>query len=486
MNLAKRTFSGVLWHFAQQLVRRGINFVVTLLLAHYLLPTDFGIVAMMTVFLALGASLVDSGFKQALIRMQSASQLDFNTAFYANLFLGLMAYIVLFILAPWIADFYAEPRLIKLIRVAGLNLPINAFLVVQSANMHRDLNFKIEMQTAIPAGVISSSVAVGLAMAGFGVWALVAQMLLFSFCNTVFLWLKQGWRPSLSFGYDALRNMYGFGCKLFLAGVLDIVFKNIYIIVIAKLFTSSITGYYFFAEKVKDMVVNQLVSSIQTVTYPALVNVHEDDVRLKAGYRKIISVTTFILFPVMAFLTALAQPVFESLLPKQWLPAVFYLQILCIAGLITPINAINQNLLKVKGRSDLYLVLEIFKKIIILIVFGISIRYEMTGILIGQIISSIVIFLLNSYFSARLIDYPAWQQVLDFLGSLFLSFFVAGISYIGVCYADWSPLVELLVFGSFSIVFYLFMAYFSKIYAFSLVIEMAHTYINKKNISNLK
>lgn len=472
MSLSKKTLSGVIWHFAQQLVRRGINFVVTLLLARYLLPADFGLVAMMTVFLTLGASLMDSGFKQALIRIHEASQRDFNTAFYANLVLGLLSYGVLFISASWIADFYHEPRLLELIRVAALSIPINSFLVVQSANMHRELNFKVEMQTAIPAGIISSAVAVGLAIIGFGVWVLVIQMLLFSFCNAVLLWFKQGWRPSLSFSRDSLRNMYGFGCKLFLAGLLDILFKNLYVIAIAKLFAASIAGYYFFAEKIKDMVINQLVSSIQTVTYPALVNL-DDDIRFKEGYRKIIKVMSFLLFPVMALLAALAQPVFELLLPEQWLPAVPYLQILCMAGLFNPISAINQNILKVKGRSDLYLVLEILKKSIIFIVFVASIQYGVMGILIGQVISSILIFLPHSYFSYRLIAYPIWEQISDFGVSLLLALLVAGSSYLAIVYSSWPPLMELIIVGGLAASFYVFLAYVMKANAFLLVAEIA-------------
>jgi len=478
MSLAQKTFSGIIWHFAQQLVRRGINFVVTLLLAKFLVPADFGLVAMMTVFLALGSSLMDSGFKQALIRKHDASQDDFNTVFYANLLLGLMSYAVLFGSAPWIALFYAEPRLVELIRVAAVGVLINAFLVVQSAQMHRELNFKAEMHTTIPAGILSGTSAVALAYYGFGVWALVIQMLLFASCNTVLLWFKQGWRPSLSFSHASMRQMYSFGYRLFLSGALDTIFKNIYVIVVSKVFSTSIAGYYFFAEKIKDMVINQLVSSIQTVTYPALVGL-QDDVRLKEGYRKVIAVTTFVLFPVMTLMAALAQPIFELLLPEQWLPAAIYLQFLCVAGLLAPINSVNLNILKVKGRSDLYLKLEVFKKVLTVLVFALSLSYGIFGVLIGQIISSVLIYLSNSYFSAILINYSARQQIADFLASLLLSSFLGIMVFLGISSVDWSPLSEALVFGGGSASVYLLSAYLSKMRAFGLVAEVTKQRKNK-------
>lgn len=475
INLAQKTLSGTIWHFSQQLVRRGINFIVTLILARYLVPADFGLVAMMAVFLALGASIMDSGFKQALIRAQESTQVDLNTAFYANLFLGVVSYGLLFVTAPLIASFYAEPKLIELIRVTALGVLINSFLVVQSAQMHQQLNFKVEMQTALPASIISSMVAIVLAYFGYGVWALIFQMLIFSLCNTLFFWFKQGWRPSLNFSSTSLRKMYSFGCKIFLSGILDIVFKNIYVVVIAKLFSATIAGQYFFAEKIKDMVINQLVSSIQTVSYPALVNFHNDDQRLKAGYRKVISITTFLLFPIMVVLAVLAKPVFELFLPEQWMPAIPYLQLLCMAGLLNPITSINLNLLKVKGRSDWYLYVEIVKKLLVIIVFFLSVQFGVVGIIVGQVISSVLIFLPNIYLSSRLIGYSLIEQISDFIPNLLLSFMVGVSVYYGISIVNWAPLVKLLFFGILSAISYLFVAHILRFRALMVITDIAKT-----------
>lgn len=355
MTLTKKITTGIIWNFTEQLGRRGIEVVITLLLARFLAPSDYGLVAMMAVFLAVAMSLMDSGFKQALIRLQDAGQIDFNTAFYANLCLGAFSYCLLFLAAPYIAAFYEEPRLVILIRVVGMNILINAFQVVQSAILSRELNFKAQLQAAIPAGIISGIIAIGLAFVGFGVWALIAQMLLASMITTVLLWWLQGWRPTVGFSRPSLRDMYNFGYKLFLSGLLDTIFQNLYVIVIAKLFATTVAGHYFFAKKIKDLVISQLVTAIQNVTYPALATFQDDDIRLKAGYRKIIGITTFLLSPVMLLLAAVAEPLFVFLLPEQWHAATMYLQLMCIASVMYPLHAINVNILQVKGRSDLFL-----------------------------------------------------------------------------------------------------------------------------------
>ena len=472
MSLAQKTITGIIWNFAEQLGRRGIAVIITLLLARFLAPADFGLIAMMAVFLAVAQSLMDSGLKQALIRQQGASQIDFNTAFYANLTLGLISYILLFLSAPLIAQFFNEPRLIILVRVAGLNIPIHAFQVVQSAILSRNLNFKTQLQASIPAGIISGLIAIGLAYTGFGVWALIAQMLLSSLITTALLWKLQSWRPSLSFSCKSLGSMYNFGYKLFLSGLLDTIFKNIYVVVIAKLFTASIAGFYFFAEKIKEIVISQLVGSIQTVTYPALATMQSDDKRLKAGYRKVIQVTTFILFPSMLLLAALAEPFFNLLLPEQWFTAALYLQLMCIAGVMYPLHSINLNVLKVKGRSDLFLYLEIFKKIMIVIILSISFRFGVIGILIGQIISSVLAYIPNSYFSSRLINYPVREQMADFIPGLSLSAVVALIIYGAGFILHWPAFAELMILASLAWIMYFAGAHLLRLQAYTMARQM--------------
>lgn len=440
MSLAKKTTFGILWNLAEQFARRGINVIVTLLLAKFLVPEDFGLVAMMAVFLALGQSLMDSGFREALIRLESVSQDDYVTAFYANVLLGLFSYGVLFVSAPIIAKFYDESSLVELIRVTSLTVVIMSFQVVQVARLSRKLNFKAQLKASFPASVISGLVAVGLAYVGVGVWALVAQMILNALIHTALLWFTEAWRPTLQFSWPSLKGMYSFGYKLFISGALDTVFQNLYVIVIAKVFSSSLAGLYFFASKIKDLLVQQVVQAIQKVTYPALSSVQGDDDRLKQGYKKVVVLMTATLFPVVLFVAVLAGPLFELLLPEKWLPAAPYFQLLCIASLMLPLHSVNVNILKVKGRSDLFLYLEIIKKIINAIVLFCTYRYGIYAIIVGQILTSIVNYIPNSYFSSKLLNYGVKEQVSDFLPTLILAIASGGVGYIVIINGNFHPL----------------------------------------------
>lgn len=485
MTLAKKTTIGILWNFVEQLARRGVGLVVTLLLALFLTPEDYGLVAMMAVFLALGASLMDSGFNQALIHLKDAKQVDFNTAFYANILLGMVAYVILFGAAPWIAVFFEQPDLVDLIRVAGLAIIVNSLQVVQVAILSRNLNFKTQLKVNLPAAILSGLIAVVLAYLGWGVWALVAQMLVSAMLVILLLWVQRIWRPSLSFSITSLRQMYNFGYKLFLSGVLDTVFRNMYVIVIAKFFSATVAGLYFFAEKIKELVISQLVQSIQTVTYPALSTMQDDNVRLKAGYRKVIAMTTFLLFPAMLFLAALSQPLFEFVLPEKWWPAVVYLQLMTLAGLLYPLHAINLNILQVKGRSDLFLYLEIIKKAIIMLIFWVSFEYGVIGILIGQIISSLLAYIPNSYFSYRLIGYSVKEQLIDFIPGLLLSAMIAGLIFGLQAWAQWWAFAELMVFGILAGLLYLIGAHLLKFYAYELTKELVINKLKKQMVKNI-
>lgn len=480
MTLAKKTTIGIFWNFAEQLSRRGIGIVVTLLLAHFLNPEDYGLVGMMAVFIAVANELMESGFRQALIRKHDATKADFNTAFYANLLFGAFAYLLLFSAAPLIAAFYEEPRLTTLIRVVGVTILINSFQVIQSTILSRNLKFKEQLHAVVPATIISGLIAVLMAVAGFGVWALVAQIIISALMITIFLWSMKIWRPTTEISLSSLNEMFGFGSKLFLSGLLNTVFQNMYIIVIAKVFTATIAGHYFFAKKIKDITLNQLVSSIQTVTYPALATLQHDDAALKLGYRKIIQVTTFLLFPSMAFMAALAEPLFTVFLNDQWLPAVPYLQLMCIAGIMYPLHSINLNILKVKGRSDLFLYLEIIKKIFAVVILSLTLQFGVIGILLGQIVSSIISYIPNSYYSGKMIDYPAKEQIFDFFPSLLLSGIISTFVYFGVILFTLSPLIELLLFGFLSGFTYISISYIVKLEAINIVEQVMRNQFKKR------
>jgi len=482
VSLAKKTTVGVLWNFAEQISRRGIQVAVTLLLAYFLTPEDFGLVAMMAIFIALGSSLMDSGFTQALIRLKGARQVDFDTAFYANIILGLVSYLILFVSAPYIAEFYNESRLIELIRVVALVIVISSFQVVQVAKLSRDMNFKAQLKANVPAAFISGSGAVILAYFDFGVWALVAQMLLYAVFVVILLWRQELYKPTLSFCKKSLYDMYHFGYKLFLSGILDIVFRNLYVIIIAKYFSATMAGLYFFADRIREMVVMQIVGSIQSVTYPALATMQDDNERLKENYIKIVKIMTFVLFPLTLFFAALSDDLFQAFLPEKWWDASEYLSIMLLAWVMIPMHAINVNVLQVKGRSDLFLYLEIIKKIIAVVVISIGFQYGIYGLLIAQIIGGILAYIPNVYFTNKVIGYSMLEQIGDFSPVLLVSVIIAFCVYWMQKILEWNVVVELAVLGGFSLISYFMIAYFLNLSAYKITEEMIFRNFKKGNV----
>jgi O-antigen/teichoic acid export membrane protein len=463
--IKRKTVNGILWSLSQQFATRGITLLTTLVLAWFLSPADYGLIAMIAVFIEIASSLMNSGFQNALVRLPEAIPEDFNTAFFANLVLGVFSYILLYITAPLIAEFYEEEKLVLLIRVTGIVVLIRAFGVVQEAQITRNMNFKKLFRAAMPATVISAILAITLAYFSFGVWALVTQMLVSALCSVMIIWWGSAWRPSNAVSLDSLNKMYKFGYKLFLGGLSDSSFKNMYVIVIAKLFSTSVAGLYFFADRLREMLIFQLVYSIQKVTYPALCSIQEDPIRMKQGYRKLIRLTSFILFPLIIFIAALADQIFHLLLSEKWWAASVYFQLMCLAGVLIPIHAINLNILMVLGRSDLILWLEIIKKGMLVAILMISYHYGVIGILIGQIVSSVLAYMPNSFYSKKLIDYGVKQQLSDFSPSLLLAGAIGFLIFVVQKMLPWHDLTNVIVLGTASMILYLLVSHLLRVEA---------------------
>ena len=460
--------TGALWSFAEQFGRRGITAVVTILLAHYIAPQDFGLISILAVVIALANALMDAGIKEAIIRLHEPSLVDLDTAFYANLIFSVFACLIILLSAPYISEFYGEPRLKILIEVASLSIIPNAIQVVPSAVLIRNLDFKRQFKVNLLATALATILTLALAANGAGAWALVCQMLASAFFAAVITWQLKIWRPAHQFSMQSFVQLFKFGYKITLSGLLEIIFSNMYVLVIAKILMGAIVGLYFFAEKIRDMLVTQLVNSIQIASYPVLSGFQYESCRLKDGYRKVIIVTTFIVFPSMFSLAALADPLFKSMLPQRWWGGAPYLQLLCIAGAFYPLHAINLNILKVKGRSDLYLYIEVIKKVLAAIIFSITIWFGIYAVLVGQIIWSALAFIPNSFFSAKLIKYPPSSQVGDVFPAFLISIFSASITYLFVEFVNWPELAKLLVFGAASFLVYVGTAKILKLEAYTL------------------
>jgi len=416
-----KTIRGLLWSSLEQGGRQGIHVVITIILARLLLPEQFGLIGMLAIFLGVAQSFIDSGFASALIQREKATHVDECSIFYFNILIGILAAGLLCAVAPWIASFYEQPRLTSLTRVLSLKLIISAFGVVQISLLTKRLDFKTQLKIGVIATVLSGAVGVTMAVHGFGVWSLVAQSLGLSLVQTVLLWIFNTWRPGLVFSFTALREMFGFGSRLLVSGLLNRIFEDIHLLVIGKLFAVGDVGLFYQAKRLPQIVTQNVSGPVARVVFPAFATIQDDAVRLKHCMRKAVTVLSFANFPLMIGLAVVARSFVIVLLTDKWLPAVPYIQLMCVVGLLYPLHAINLNLLKAKGRSDLFLRLEVLKRILVVISIAVCYRWGITGLIYGQIVVSLLAYYLNSYYTGKLIRYPMTEQVVDFLPCLAIS-----------------------------------------------------------------
>ena len=424
-SLRHKTIHGVGWSFIDNISNSGITFLVGLVLARLLTTEEYGIMAMITIFIAISNSIIDSGFSNALIRKTRIERVDYNTVFYFNLTVSILIYVLLHLAAPAISVFFKEPVLLAVIRIIGWVLIINALAIIPRTQFVRNVDFKTQTKVSLISSISSGVIGIGMALGGMGVWSLVGQQLSRQFLNTLFLWVYSKWHPVWEFSTESFKELFGFGSKLLLSGLLNTIYKNIYYIVIGRFYTSAQLGQYTRAEQFNMIFSSNLTSVVQRVSYPVLSSIQEEPERLREAYRKVIKITMLITFACMLGLAAVAKPLILILIGEKWLPAVYFLQIICFSGMLYPLHAINLNILQVKGRSDLFLKLEIIKKIIAVGPIVVGIIYGIECMLWGGVLISFIAYFLNSYYSANLINYPTSEQIKDILPTFLTSFVVA-------------------------------------------------------------
>jgi len=429
MSLQKKTISGLIWTFSQQFSVQVINFTVQIALARILLPAEFGLIGMLTIFIAIGNSLMDSGMTSSLIRTPDADQKDYSTVFFVNLIASFIIYTILFASAPLISDFYRQPILTSIVRVYTLSFIIKAFVGVQTTKLTKEMNFKAQMMMQIPSVIIGGIIGIILAYQGYGVWSLVWMNLTQSFLFTLQHWFKTGWYPSWILDKATVKKHLGFGYKLTMSGLLNTIYNNIYNIIIGKFFSATQLGYYTRAQTLQMFPVTNLATALNKVTYPMFASIHNDNVKLKLAYKKLMQQVIFWIAPVMISLIVMAEPLFRYVLTDKWLPAVPYFQLLCFTGILYPLHAYNLNILNVKGRSDLFLRLEIYKKIITSIGIICAIPFGIYGLIYLQIITSILAFGINTLYSGKMIDYPGIEQLKDISPLILIAIIIGGILY---------------------------------------------------------
>lgn len=428
-SLKNKTVKGIVWSSIERFSVQGIQFLVMIVMARLLTPKDYGLVGMVAIFIAVAQSLVDSGFSQALIRKQNRTETDNSTVFYFNIVVGILLYLVLFAIAPLVADFYDSPELTALMRVICLSVVFNSFVVVQRALLTVNIDFKTQAKASLTAAVVSGVIGIGMAYSGFSYWSIVAQQLVNLGLNTLLLWIFTRWRPRWIYSWGSFRELFTFGSKLMVSGLLDVVYRNMYLLVIGKVFTASSLGYYTRANQFAEFPSSNLTGIMQRVTYPVLCQIQDDDERLAQIYRRFLRLSAFLIFPLLVGLSAVAEPFVLLLLKEQWLFAATLLQIICFAMMWYPIHAINLNLLQVKGRSDLFLRLEIIKKAIAVLILCVTIPMGLIAMCVGQILSSLIALIINTNYTGKLIQVGFLRQMRDLLPTLLLSLSMWGVVY---------------------------------------------------------
>ncbi|SFL58944.1 Membrane protein involved in the export of O-antigen and teichoic acid [Porphyromonadaceae bacterium KH3CP3RA] len=443
-SLKNKALKGVSWSFIDNIAGTGITFVVGLVLARLLSPAEFGIIGMITIFIAISNSIIDSGFSNALIRRLDATDKDYNTIFIFNFGVSLLLYLLLYISSPAISHFYNEPLLIPVTRAVGLVLICNALGIIQRTLLVKAVNFKIQAKISLIASSGSGLIGIGLALYGLGIWSLVVQQVSRQLLNTLFLWIFNTWRPSLQFSTKNFNELFGFGSKLMISGIIDTVYQNIYYLIIGKFYTPNQLGHYTRAEQFKNIFSQNLTAVVQRVSYPVLSSIQNEEERLLSAYRKIIRTTMMVTFACILGMAAVAKPLILVLIGEKWLPAVTYLQIMSFAAMLYPLHAINLNILQVKGRSDLFLKLEIYKKLLAVIPISLGIFLGIEYLLLGSVFISFIAFFLNSYYSGPLINYTSLQQVKDIFPTFVISIVTAGIMWT-ISFLTWNNWIILAI-----------------------------------------
>lgn len=420
----KRILLSLLWRFGERCGAQGVQFVVSIVLARLLAPEDYGTISLVMVFTTILQVFVDSGLGTALIQKKDADDLDFSSVFYFNFVVCLILYTGMFTAAPYIATFYNDANLTPVIRALCLTVVVAGVRGIQQSYVSRNLLFKRFFFSTIGGTIVSAIIGIAMAYMGYGVWALVAQQLSNVVVGTIILWVTVNWRPKLMFSWQRLKKLLSFGWKLLVSSLLDTVYNNLRNLIIGKLYSSADLAYYNQGDKFPKVIVTNINTSIDSVLLPTMSNVQENHVRIKNMTRRSIKISTYIMAPLMVGLAFCAEPIVQLVLTDKWLPCVPYLQIFCITYMFYPIHTANLNAIKAMGRSDLFLKLEIAKKVIGIVLLLATIWFGVMAMTYSLLVSTLVSMIINSQPNRTLLAYSFKEQMIDIFPGCFLALFM--------------------------------------------------------------
>lgn len=424
-SLKDKTIKGVGWSAADAFLGQGITFTVGIVLARLLSPAEYGLIGICLIFTTVFNGIVDSGFSNAIIRKKHVTNADYSTMFLTNMVISLFLYVLLFFISPIIAAFFERQELTVLVRAMGSILIINALSITQVTILTKKIDFKTKTKASLVSAIISGVIGLGMAYSGFGVWSLVAQQISKQIFYTISLWILNKWWPRFYFSSDSFKYLWGFGWKLMLSGLLNNIWNQLYQVVVGKYYSPYTLGQYSRSMEYSRIFSENITVIVQRVSYPVLSDIQDDKKRLVLGYRRIIKITMFVSCVCMISLGAIAEPIIYCLIGPKWHDAAIYLPLICISMSLYPLHAINLNMLQVLGRSDIFLYLEIMKKILAIIPICLGIFVGIYWMLVASIFTGILSFFLNSIYTGKFLGYTSWMQLKDVSADYGVAFIVA-------------------------------------------------------------
>jgi teichuronic acid exporter len=469
-NIKSQVLPSLFWKLLERGGTQIIQFIVQIILARLLLPEDYGIIALVVIFTSIASVFVQSGLNTALIQKKDVDKADFSSVFYLSLFIACIIYILLFFTAPFIATFYGEPQVISVFRVLSITLFFGAFNSIQNAVVARNMQFKKLFFSSTGAILVSGTVGIYMAYAGFGVWALVGQQISSQLLVTLILWFTVKWRPQLIFTIGRVKSLFSFGWKLLVSGLIDTIYRDLRSLIIGKMYNPALLGFYNRGQQFPLLIISNINGSIQSVMLPVLSSQQDNRRRVKDMMRRAIVTSSFVIFPMMVGLAVTAEPLVKILLTDKWLPCVPFLQIFCAIYALWPIHTANLQAINALGRSDIFLKLEVIKKIIGLSILGISVFYGVYAIALGEALFGIMATFINAYPNNKLLDYRYIEQWNDILPSLLLSLVMGGVVY-SFKWLGLSALITLIIQVFIGVILYVGMAWLFKLECFSYLLN---------------
>lgn len=472
----EKVISGFFWRFFERCGAQGVSLIVSVILARLIEPETYGIIALVTVFTSILQVFVDSGMGNALIQKKDADDLDFSTVFFGNLVACLILYLGIFLAAPWIASFYEQPVLISVVRVLGLTVIISGLQNVQQAYVTKTLQFRRFFFATLGGTVLSAIVGIAMACLGFGVWALVAQQLLNVGIGTLVLWFTVKWRPKKMFSFWRWKCLFSYGWKLLAASLIDRIYNELRSLIIGKLYSSEDLAFYNRGNQFPSVIVTNINASIDSVLLPTMSAEQDHRERVRAMTRRAIKTSTYIMMPLMVGLAVCAEPVVRLLLTENWLPCVPYLQIFCFTYAFYPIHTANLNAIKAMGRSDMFLKLEVIKKLIGLAVLGISMWFGVIWMAFSMLVMTGISSVINAFPNRKLLGYNYFDQIRDMFPQICLSC-AMGIAVYCVRFLGLQDVLTLLLQVILGMVIYISGSAFMKLESFLYIWHVLRSYM---------